>query len=106
MWSNPKTPEIRNKAWLRFVADLPCILCAIEGASQSAHMHKRGHKIKGKKANDNQVVPLCHEGANGCHAKVDRYEIKPDVDSLIHKANMAYEFWLKGNKDDARRILR
>jgi hypothetical protein len=69
----PKEQRTRSPAYLRAVASLPCILCGIESASQAAHVN--AGKAKGLKACDLQTFPLCHVGANGCHAAFDAYEI-------------------------------
>lgn len=63
----------------RFVASLPCANCGIEDSSQCAHYsglasYHLGRGM-GRKAHDLMTMPLCHEGANGCHAAYDRHEL-------------------------------
>lgn len=69
----PKEPEpVRDEGYRRLVALLPCIICGAHGSSQAAHGN-RGKGL-GLKTSDLTCFPLCHEGANGCHAKWDRYQ--------------------------------
>lgn len=74
----PKNKRYKDKKHLMKVASLPCISCGIEGASQAAHVTKRGHSKIGGKDHDYFCIPLCHEGANNCHKKFDAYEILDD----------------------------
>jgi hypothetical protein len=69
----PKETRIRSEPYLRLVASLPCALCGIQGSSQAAHPN--ANKAKALKASDVLVFPLCHEGANGCHAAFDSYQV-------------------------------
>lgn len=63
----------RDKKLLKIVAQLPCIVCGIEGASQAAHANSPVFgKGMGIKAHDWATFPLCHAGANGCHEKHDQ----------------------------------
>lgn len=69
--SVPKAPApVRSEAYRRLVASLPCIYCAVIGHSQAAHPNSG--KAKGRKLCDLLCFPMCHEGANGCHARWDR----------------------------------
>ena len=101
-----KVPKIRNAKYREWVASLPCALCCFIGASQSAHIHLRGHKGKGIKESDDQIIPLCHAGANDCHGKIDRYEIDIDRLTVIKKSRMAYEFWKRKHKNHAKALLK
>lgn len=70
----PKAPKpVRSEPYRRLVASLPCIRCGMEGASQAAHANSGG-KAKGAKNCDLTCFPLCHVGANGCHAAWDQYK--------------------------------
>jgi|GEM_PF-3232913 len=68
----PKAPPIRSKAYLRLVAQLPCLHCGIWGYSQAAHANTG--KGMGTKACDLQTFPLCadRQGLRGCHALFDQ----------------------------------
>lgn len=68
----PKDQPIRSKAYLRLVAQLPCLHCGIWGHSQAAHANTG--KGMGTKACDLQTFPLCADrpGQRGCHALFDQ----------------------------------
>lgn len=72
MPSYPKSKPVRSEPYRRLVAALPCIACGAVGASQCAHGPTMGLGIK---ASDLESFPLCHEGANGCHAAFDQYSM-------------------------------
>lgn len=67
----PKAEIIRSKAYLRIVAQLPCMHCGIWGHSQAAHANTG--KGMGLKACDLQTFPLCCDrpGQRGCHSYFD-----------------------------------
>lgn len=68
----PKDLPIRSKAYLRLVAQLPCLHCGIWGHSQAAHSNFG--KGAGTKACDLQTFPLCADrpGQRGCHSLFDQ----------------------------------
>ncbi len=73
----PKEPEpVRDEDYRRLVAALPCALCGVIGASQTAHGN-RG-KGMGMKTSDLTCFPACHAGANDCHGMWDRYAFGRD----------------------------
>jgi hypothetical protein len=65
--SAPKDAPIRDEAYRRYVAALPCLLCGVVGYSQAAHAD-RGKGL-GMKACDTTCYPLCgtRTGEPGCH---------------------------------------
>ena len=68
----PKGQPIRSKAYLRLVAQLPCMHCGIWGYSQAAHANTgKGMALK---ACDLQTFPLCCDrpGQRGCHSLFDQ----------------------------------
>jgi hypothetical protein len=69
-----KSDPVRDEAYLRLVAALPCIHCGIEGYSQAAHGPTLGARIK---SSDAAVFPLCCDRpvVKGCHPKFDQYEL-------------------------------
>jgi hypothetical protein len=68
----PKLSLVRDGAYLRAVAALPCVLCNLEGHSQAAHPNNG--KGLGIKTSDSLAFPLCSVGGNSCHAKWDTYQ--------------------------------
>jgi hypothetical protein len=68
----PKDLPIRSQAYLRLVAQLPCMHCGIWGYSQAAHANTgKGMALK---ACDLQTFPLCCDrpGQRGCHCLFDQ----------------------------------
>lgn len=67
-----KCPPMRDKAYLRRVAQLPCVNCGIAGYSQAAHANTG--KGMSMKASDHDTFPLCctRPGVPGCHAGLDQ----------------------------------
>ena len=65
-----KTPLLRDKAYRKAVAGLPCFQCRIEGYSQAAHADEG--KGLGMKSSDETCYPLCCDrpGIVGCHTKI------------------------------------
>ena len=65
----PKARPVRDKAYRRWVASLPCAHCGLEGHSQCAHSDSAG-KGMGIKASDTECFPLCADrmGVMGCHS--------------------------------------
>lgn len=72
-WSLPKENRVSCEPYRRLVAGFPCVHCAIVGSSQAAH--ENANKGRGIKAGDDRIMPLCHEFANACHARFDRYAL-------------------------------
>jgi hypothetical protein len=68
--SLPKKPPVRDEAYRRLVAALPCAHCGKAGPSQCAH----GDEGKGLaiKACDLTCFPLCADspGRQGCHSLI------------------------------------
>jgi len=101
----PKPIYIKSKPFLKWVASLPCMNCKVSGSTQAAHLYREGKKAKGKKSCDSQARPLCHEGANNCHYKLDRYQLweRERIDQALDIE--LYELWLKGDTDKALEII-
>ena len=93
----PKAHPVRNEAYRRAVASLPCVICGVPGYSQAAH----GSAGKGMaiKACDLTCFPACasRPGVVGCHAALDqgamftkavRHELEPvwaaDTQRRVH----------------------
>lgn len=68
--SIPKTKPVRDEAYRRLVAALPCAHCKRPGPSQCAHADEgKGMSIK---ASDLDTYPLCADapGRKGCHSLI------------------------------------
>lgn len=67
-----KDDPVRNEAYRRAVASLPCVMCGIAGYSQAAHGSEG--KGMGIKASDLTLFPACapRPGIAGCHAELDQ----------------------------------
>lgn len=67
-----KDAPVRNEAYRRAVASLPCVICGIYGYSQAAHANTG--KGMGLKACDLTLFPACcaRPGEEGCHARLDQ----------------------------------
>lgn len=78
MTAYPKSRPVRDKAWRRHIATMPCLSCGLEGSTQAAH--RRGHGM-GIKASDYECIPLCsaRPGIEGCHAAYDRARAFPGL---------------------------
>lgn len=68
----PKAHPVRNEAYRRAVASLPCVICGVPGYSQAAH--GSAGKGMGIKACDLTCFPACapRPGVVGCHAALDQ----------------------------------
>lgn len=68
----PKRQPVRDEAYRRLVAALPCIACGVHGYSQAAHPN--AGKGAGTKADDTDCFPLCADrpGVRGCHSHFDQ----------------------------------
>ena len=67
----PKLVPVRDEAYRRLVAAMPCIRCGISGYSQAAHPNTG--KGAGTKTDDTMCFPLCADrpGVRGCHSLFD-----------------------------------
>ena len=74
MTAYPKTRPVRDEAYRRLVAALPCVSCGAHGRSQAAHGPSLGRGIK---ASDMECFPLCADGPGrvGCHSRFDQYRL-------------------------------
>lgn len=71
MQPRPKIKPVRDEAYRRLVAALPCINCGVEGYSQAAHPNYG--KGGSTKTSDTDCFPLCADrpGVRGCHSAFD-----------------------------------
>jgi hypothetical protein len=70
----PKQVYLRDVAYLRWVASLPCAHCGVESRSQAAHSDDNGTGGKGIgiKSSDDTCYPACGPvvGDPGCHWRI------------------------------------
>tara|TARA_R110000751_G_scaffold253912_1_gene353412 strand:+ start:224 stop:562 length:339 start_codon:yes stop_codon:yes gene_type:complete len=89
----PKSPKIKNKKHLMFVASQNCCLTSVSadwcnGNVQAHHLLKPyvGKRGMGMKASDNNAVPLCYHH----HAKL--HDSNGDEDSFWVKFTLSEDF--------------
>lgn len=104
--ANPitKAHPVRNEAYRRAVASLPCVICKVPGYSQAAH--GSAGKGMGLKACDTTLFPACCDrpGVRGCHSQLDqgamfkkvvRHELEPVWAADTQRQIMALGLWPK-----------
>lgn len=89
--ATPKYTPIRSKAYLRLVAQLPCLHCGVWGHSQAAHANTG--KGMGTKACDLQTFPLCADrpGQRGCHSYFDSGALFSKEQRRMHECRWVAE---------------
>lgn len=102
--SIPKSQPVRNEAYRRLVAALPCVICGIAGQSQAAHGSGAGTAVckgMGIKSCDLTCAPFCvphHQQLDqgAMFSKAVRHQLEPawaaDTQRKIH----AMGLWPKG----------
>jgi hypothetical protein len=67
-----KAVPVRNEAYRRLVAAMPCVICGMVGYGQAAH--GSAGKGMGIKASDLELFCLCADrpGVRGCHSLLDQ----------------------------------
>ena len=67
-----KAAPVRNEAYRRLVAAMPCVICGMVGYGQAAH--GSAGKGMGIKASDLELFCLCADrpGVRGCHSLLDQ----------------------------------
>ena len=100
----PKAAPVRNEAYRRAVASLPCAICGMPGYSQAAHGSEG--KGMGIKACDLTLFPACCDrpGVRGCHSQLDqgamftkavRRELEPVWAADTQRRILAMGLWPK-----------
>lgn len=65
----PKHKRIINKEYIRFIKQLPCIICLMESGgkgnwehnqSDPHHVNPKGYSSMGGKTDDTRTIPLCN----------------------------------------------
>lgn len=115
--ANPitKAHPVRNEAYRRAVASLPCVICGVPGYSQAAHGSGVGtgaSKGMGIKACDTTLFPACCDrpGVRGCHSQLDqgamfrkavRHELEPVWAADTQRRIYALGLWPKNMPNQA-----
>ena len=103
--SVPKAQPVRNEAYRRLVAAMPCVICGMVGYSQAAH--GSAGKGMGIKACDLTCFPACapRPGVAGCHSRLDqgalfakavRHTLEPAWAADTQRRIYAMGLWPKG----------
>mgnify|MGYP003596267151 CR=1 FL=1 len=69
----PKSQPVRNEAYRRAVASLPCVICGVPGYSQAA-LGSDGKGMGIKACDLKTLFPACCDrpGVRGCHSRLDQ----------------------------------
>ena len=87
--------EIRSKAYMALVRDLPCCVCNRDGPSDPHHPHGVGYRGVGTKAPDIWCIPLCRQHHDDLHH--DRREWEHRYGSQFEFASVTYaNLWALG----------
>ena len=100
-----KAAPVRNEAYRRLVAAMPCVICGMVGYGQAAH--GSAGKGMGIKASDLELFCLCADrpGVRGCHSLLDqgalftkavRRELEPVWAADTQRRIQAMGLWPKG----------
>ena len=100
-----KSAPVRNEAYRRLVAAMPCVICGMVGYGQAAH--GSAGKGMGIKASDLELFCLCADrpGVRGCHSLLDqgalftkavRRELEPVWAADTQRRIQAMGLWPKG----------
>lgn len=80
-----KIKPYRNEKFLAWVREKPCCHCGRPSPSQAHHIIGiGGNRGAGLKADDSQVIPLCHE----CHSIVHGASGTVKIDQLFYFARL------------------
>ncbi len=83
----PKSKPVRSKAYRRYVAELPCYNCGLDGPSQAAHADfGKGTGIKSSDLTCYPLCPPCHSriGTEAIFSKEDRrkFEVQAQQETM------------------------
>lgn len=94
---------MRNENHLRFVRQLPCIICGVGGGNDPHHLrsHKFGRGM-GKKSGDRFCVPLCRSCHTNVHLVGSKEEPKWFEDRGWDALGTAEELW--DNTGDVKKM--
>ena len=102
--SIPKSQPVRNEAYRRAVASLPCVICGIAGQSQAAHGSGAGTAVcKGMGIKSCDLT--CFAACVRCHSRLDqgalfsksvRHQLEPVWAADTQRRIQAMGLWPKG----------
>jgi len=88
---------MKDKAWLAFVRELPCMSCHLSPAEP----HHVGTRGMGLKVPDSMVIPLCRECHRGHHDRND-----PSVEWCRERLAQLWAACAKATLAEGRELLR
>lgn len=108
-----KSAPVRNEAYRRLVAAMPCVICGMVGYGQAAH--GSAGKGMGIKASDLELFCLCADrpGVRGCHSLLDqgalftkavRRELEPVWAADTQRRIQAMGLWPKNMQKPAQAL--
>lgn len=100
-----KTPKIRNRNHLKFIASLPCIICGAADV-QAAHLRSGNSAGMGLKSGDDKTLPLClfhHAEQHKCGNEAKWWSNHGGYDNANMLALKLYE--LTGQHTKAQRAI-
>jgi len=108
-----KAAPVRNEAYRRLVAAMPCVICGMVGYGQAAH--GSAGKGMGIKASDLELFCLCADrpGVRGCHGLLDqgalftkavRRELEPVWAADTQRRIQAMGLWPKNMQKPAQAL--
>ncbi|MGH1376655.1 MAG: putative HNHc nuclease [Alphaproteobacteria bacterium] len=99
-----KTPKIRSKKHLKFIANLPCVICRKTDV-QAAHVRSGNGAGMGLKSGDDCVVPLCVKHHTKQHSMNERtfWSYYGGIENATRLANALFN--VTGNNIDALRLI-
>ena len=96
------SPPRRDPHFLRFVRNLPCIVCGTRRRVEAAHFGPRG---LGQKADDRRTLPLClnhHRTGSDSYHRLGPLKFSEhhhlDVNTLTNILNTFFDEKVRGNQ--------
>lgn len=94
-----KKTKIRSRKHRKFVSELPCAICGIEGLTQAAHIRTGNNAGMGLKSSDDCIVPLCVSCHAEQHVTSEKLFYGKRLGAAQDLAKILYQY--SGNKDAA-----
>ena len=104
-----KKPRVKSRAYLDFVATLPCLIYGIEDGTVSGHhLLKTGMRGIGLKSPDDYVVPLSHAAHQCLHItcgnEEDFFKLS-GINNQVEIAQALYGHWVNKQYEAARELV-
>lgn len=98
----PRPKREVDAAYLRWVRDLPCVLCG-RPAGEAHHLLRGVNRGMGRKADDSEVLPLCDVHHRALHADGNETEFMGErgIDCPVSLAAMIRAAYLMGDRERA-----